>query len=49
LLKAALYIGVVAAGWLVFRSSAGGATKDIADSEIDQPNAEDYVPWEPAP
>ena len=49
LLKTALYIGVVAAGWLVMRSTAGRATEDIPDSELRGPNADDYLPWEPKP
>ena len=47
LLKTALYIGVVAAGWLAMRSTAGRATEDIPDSEMREPNADDYSPWEP--
>jgi hypothetical protein len=48
LLKAALYISVVAAGWLVLRSSVGGEVGNTPDSEIDEPNPDDYSPWEPA-
>lgn len=48
LLKAVLYISVVGVGWLVLRSSIGREVDDMPDSKMDEPNSEDYSPWEPA-
>jgi hypothetical protein len=48
LLKAALYVGVAAATWLVMRySTAGPAAPEMPESELDEPNSEDYSSWEP--
>jgi hypothetical protein len=47
LLKLALFIGVGAGTWLVMRS--GRVKQELPASEGEEPSAEDYSSWEPAP